>query len=82
MASSFFDKIEKSQAKQIVIDFKGIKSISRSFAQEYQSRKAKSKKNITEANIPENVEKMFEIVNEQESRTPIIDLKSVKVICI
>src|SRR3989338_601448 len=77
LASSFFDKIEKNEIRQVIIDFKGIKSISRSFAQEYLYRKANSRKNITETNIPENVEKMFEIINEPEKRTQIIDMRTV-----
>ena len=36
----------------------------------------------SETNIPENVEKMFEIINEPEKRTQIIDMRTVKVICV
>ncbi|MDO8648021.1 MAG: DUF4325 domain-containing protein [Candidatus Diapherotrites archaeon] len=82
LVSNFFDDLEKMKEKQITIDFKKVKSISRSFAQEYLTRKNTSKKDINEANVPENVEKMFEIINETEKRTPLIDLKTVKIICV
>lgn len=82
LAAGFFDNLEKTKEKQITIDFKKVKSISRSFAQEYLTRKNSSKKDINEANVPENVEKMFEIINETGKRTPLIDLKTVKIICI
>ena len=62
-ANTFFDEVNNIPFEKIYIDFSGIKSISRSFAHEYSIRKKNSKKLINEINMPENIEKMFRIVN-------------------
>jgi hypothetical protein len=82
IATDFFDNLEKMKEKQVTVDFKKVKAISRSFAQEYLTRKNSSKKDINEANVPENVEKMFEIINKTEKRTQLIDLRTIKIITI
>lgn len=75
-ASSFFRKLEALNEKEIQIDFDGVLSISRSFAHEYTTRKTKSNKNIIEINVPDNVNKMFKVIN---NRTKLLDLDSMKV---
>ena len=82
LATEFFDKIDSMKEKEVIIDFKKVRSISRSFAQEYLLRKKESKKKIIEANVPENVKKMFEIINQQQKTTPLIDLKTIKAISV
>ena len=62
-ADILFDRIESLPARKIIIDFVNIESISRSFAQEYLSRKRQTTKCIEEINIPLNVEKMLDIVS-------------------
>ena len=81
-ADEFFDSIESIKVENIVVDFKGIRSISRSFAQEYLDRKKKSRKITTEKNVPVLVKKMFEVVRQTQEKTKIIDLKSVEVITV
>jgi hypothetical protein len=75
-ASSLFCKLEALNEKDIQIDFEGILSISRSFAHEYTTKKTKSNKNIIEINVPDNVNKMFRVVN---NKTKLLDLDSMKV---
>ena len=61
-AKELFEEINNSPNPNIVIDFTGIIAMGRSFAQEYIYQKMKSDKNIFEENLPEDVEKMFEVV--------------------
>ena len=43
-ADAFLDEIERLPTKDIIVDFSDVKSISRSFAHQYQTRKKVSKK--------------------------------------
>jgi hypothetical protein len=61
-ADNFFDAIEKVPSTTVVIDFSGVKSISRSFAHQYQIRKRSSKKKVSETSLPPFVTKMFDVV--------------------
>lgn len=58
-ASGFIDQLESRPEYEVVVDFSNVRSISRSFAHEYQTRKIRSRKVITETNVPTNVSKMF-----------------------
>ena len=80
LASRFFDKIEALSAAEIVIDFRGVSSISRSFAHEYVSRRAASGKAITETNVPVWVEKMFRVVQQPKKETPFTQLQDVRML--
>lgn len=61
-AIQFFDKINKEDSKEIVIDFSNVDTITLSFADEYLKRKKQSKKEIKEEHVPINISKMFEII--------------------
>ena len=61
----------------MVIDFKNFRSISRSFAHEYLSQKRMLKKAIIEINIPPNVQKMFNVVEQPKERVEILNLRSI-----
>jgi len=76
----FFEHLELLPEKEIIIDFADVKSISRSFAHEYLTRKNQSKKNIIETNVPENVKKMFQIVEQPSDKTLIFDLRSIRAV--
>lgn len=78
-ADAFFDEIEKSTAQEIIVDFAEIKSISRSFAQQFQARKERSKKKIEQISVPEHVEKMFSIVKSSGTKKNLIDSHSIPV---
>jgi len=65
LATVFFDKyVKNSKSDLVTIDFKGVISISRSFADQYAIRKRQSHKTIKEINVPENVRKMMTIVSD------------------
>ncbi len=81
-ARKFFNKIEALPTKEVVVDFKNVRSISRSFAHEYLSQKQKLEKVIVEINIPPNVQKMFKVVEEPKERVEILSLKSIKAVSI
>lgn len=78
-ADMLFDTIKKYKENTIKLDFKGIETISRSFAHQYLMRKSESKKDITEVNMPERISKMFELVNRQKS-VKEIKLEDVEVV--
>ena len=60
--ASLFTKINKFKEKDILIDFKNIKFISRSGTDEYIKFKDSTKKKIKEINQSEEIKKMFQIV--------------------
>ena len=59
-ASYLFDEIEDINNRHVTVDFKGVETITRSFAHEYITRKSNTSKDVTEINVPIDVEKMFE----------------------
>jgi hypothetical protein len=61
-ARRFFDFLENRPKEGVVVDFEGVRTISRSFAHEYILRKKSSSKNIREINMPPNIAKMFDVV--------------------
>ncbi|MCK9150479.1 STAS-like domain-containing protein [Methanobacterium alcaliphilum] len=60
-ATQFFEKFE-SNKKEVEIDFRDVKFISRSFAHEYLKQKQSISPDINELNVPKNVKEMLEIV--------------------
>ena len=77
-----FDYIESLKESEVVIDFSEVTSITRSFAHQYSLRKKSSKKNISEANMPVNIRKMFDIVENKYKKTKLIEIGSVKPIVV
>ncbi len=63
--SSFFERINDMKEKEIVLNFKGVKFISRSCADEYLKQKEKVKKKIMEVNMSQEVCSMFNAVRNQ-----------------
>lgn len=61
-SKELFEEINNSPNPNIIIDFTDVFFMGRSFAQEYIYQKNKSDKKIYEINLPEEVEKMFEVV--------------------
>lgn len=64
-ADDLFEYINSLSTQKIVIDFTGIKSITRSFAHQYIVNKTKSEKQIAEREIPLAIKPMFELVERQ-----------------
>ena len=63
--SSLINQIEKSKEEKIVFDFKGVRFISRSCADEYIKRKKESNKEFIEENLSNEVRAMFKLVQAQ-----------------
>ena len=63
VAADLFNEINQSEFQKIIIDFTNVVFMSRSFTQEYLFQKLKTTKEIVEINVPEDVEKMFEVVS-------------------
>lgn len=61
-AEELFDEINQNSYDEILIDFSNVVFMSRSFTQEYLFQKLTSEKRIVELNVPENIQKMFEVV--------------------
>jgi len=64
-ANELFKYISNIEDKDIVIDFKKIRSITRAFAHQYLKNKLKSQKNITDINVPSQIKPMFDIVKDK-----------------
>ena len=56
----------------VVIDFAGVKSMGRSFAQEYIMCRSRHRRNVTEVNQSDEVRAMFRIVAHPKPKTPLI----------
>jgi hypothetical protein len=55
---------------EVVLDFSGVRTITRSFAHEYCLRKRVASKRISETNVPTEVAKMFAVIqNARMKRT-------------
>ncbi len=67
-AKHLFDFINNSTFTIFTIDFHGVDFMGRSFAQEYLSQKKHTKKIVTEINEPENVWRMFDVVEKDFER--------------
>ena len=81
-ANELFEMIEADKHSCFVIDFSNVESISRSFAQEFITRKNESKKNIDVINVPDNVRRMFELIKMQKNRVSLFDRKSIRHVCL
>jgi uncharacterized protein DUF4325 len=84
VAEAFFDEIERSEAKTLILDFTGVRSVSRSFAHQYAIRKKTSKKHLIEANASQEMARMFELVNrnQQASRMTLPRVSKAQVITV
>ncbi len=63
--SSLFEKINSAKNKEFIFNFKGVKFISRSCADEYLKQKEKSSKKIIEDNMSKEICLMFRNVENQ-----------------
>jgi hypothetical protein len=62
------DKVESLRCPDIVIDFCEVETITRSFAHEYVTRKERSFLRINEVNVPDNVGRMFKVIQNSEKK--------------
>lgn len=73
-ACQFFEILESTKFDSVVVDFAHVQSITRSFADEYMKRKKTSKMSIHERNVPNNVQKMFEIVSAPADKKMVVNI--------
>ncbi len=82
-ATRLVQYIEGLPNPEVVLDFSDVKTISRSFAHEYSTRKRDIHKQIREANVSADVAKMFAVVEEARAKRPShtrIDFEGIPVI--
>jgi Asp-tRNA(Asn)/Glu-tRNA(Gln) amidotransferase B subunit len=72
MVSNIFKTEEFQKDDDVMIDFTGIKSISRSFAHEYLQHKERQNCKVLELNMPSNIKKMFEIVESTKIKSELV----------
>ena len=58
--------------KDVVIDFAGVKSMSRAFAQEFLTHKQKLGYKVVAINLPMDIKKMFEVVENPKTKSELI----------
>ncbi|OPX61212.1 MAG: hypothetical protein A4E29_00922 [Methanomassiliicoccales archaeon PtaB.Bin134] len=80
VASSFMDRIEARNHTEVTIDFAGVETITRSFAHEYLTRKARSSLIIREVNVPNDVARMFKVIEHSERNPRFEGLRTSKAI--
>ena len=69
--SAFFEGINSQKESEIILDFKGVKFISRACADEYLKQKEKSNKKIIERNMSKEVCSMFNAIQKQYEKEGI-----------
>lgn len=79
-ANILFDKIESHSENPVIVDFSDVRTMTRSFAQEYLLRKAKSSKTVEEINMSKNIVRMFKVAENVTDKAKLFDSKKLVVI--
>ncbi|MGM0687529.1 MAG: STAS-like domain-containing protein, partial [Promethearchaeati archaeon] len=79
-AKRLIEELESYPENDVVLDFSDVRTITRSFAHEYLSRKAETSKTIIEIRMPSNVKKMFQVVKNASAKTKLFDKDDSKTI--
>lgn len=74
-ANVLFDRVEAVPEETVTVDLTNVRTMTRSFAQEYLSRKAKSPKTVNEINVSDNVREMFRVVKLAPKKAKFMDSK-------
>lgn len=77
-ADELFDFVQAAPNKTVILDFKSVKFMSRSFAHEYLMRKEDISKKIVERNMGLMVKKMFKLVSKEGEKIPYVSVTSFK----
>ena len=64
-AVAFLEDVDKLKDNDILIDFEGVKFVSRSFAQSYFAKKQDMSKNINEIHLPDEVKPLMDMIRKQ-----------------
>ncbi|HEX9907511.1 MAG TPA: DUF4325 domain-containing protein [Thermoplasmata archaeon] len=67
-ASKFVRYVEGLPNPEVILDFSDVRTITRSFAHEYCTRKRDLHKRITETNVSPDVAKMFAVVQDARAK--------------
>lgn len=78
-AAELFGAIERFPDDTVEVDFSGVKSCTRSFADEYDRLKHRSSKTIREANMPTSVQQLLMAVANPKRKDQIVDIDKLKV---
>lgn len=78
-AAELFDTAEKLPGDAVEMDFEGVKSCTRSFADEYSQRKRVSSKSIIEVNMPIFVHQLMMAVAHPKNKDQVIDIDNLNV---
>jgi hypothetical protein len=78
-AADLLEMIEKLPGDVVEVDFDGVKSCTRSFADEYHVRKLSSSKTIREINMPTSVYQLLMAVAHPRKKDQVIDIENLKV---
>ncbi|HMA82943.1 MAG TPA: DUF4325 domain-containing protein [Candidatus Thermoplasmatota archaeon] len=76
--SDLFDYIKNMNVTKVVLDFSHVKSISRSFAQEYLHQLDKQSIKIKEVNMSLQLKKMFRSVKKAHRKSSPLNLNDIK----
>ena len=80
-AEKLFKSVNKQERREVTIDFSSVATITRSFAHEYLLQKKNTTKKIVEKNVPENVAKMFAVIQDNRKQM-IVDISQLKPILV
>jgi len=72
-AKNLLEELESYPEDDIILDFSDVRTITRSFAHEYLSRRAETSKTIIEIRVPSNVKKMLQVVENASVKTKLFD---------
>lgn len=64
-ATKFVDTINSFDESDFIIDFEGVRFVSRTFAQAYYASKKRSPKHIEEINLSGDVKPLMEMIEKQ-----------------
>ena len=78
-ANQLFDFVEKHESISVTLDFSSVRTMSRSFAHQYLTRKIKKTKKIVEVNKSQNVNQMFEYVTRSAVRPTVIQTNKMEI---
>src|SRR3989339_89131 len=78
-AADLFEVIEKVPDDTVEVDFEGVKSCTRSFADEYYMRKLRSTKTVREINMPTCVHQLLMAVAHPGKKNKVIDIEKLKI---
>jgi hypothetical protein len=78
-AADLFKAVESTASDSVEVDFSGIRSCTRSFADEYDKLKHLSSKTVRETNMPISVHQLLMAVANPKKKDQVVDIERLKV---